>query len=184
MNPIDPPAQPPSEPTVAASPPAGPAGWPRGRFQGRLAFADAVRRVLGEAHLAHATEMILCDPDFADWPLGERAVAEGLQAWSQMGRSVRLLAHHFDAVVLGHARLVRWRGQWSHRVEARASRQMRVSDFPSVIIVDDWAMWRMDPDHGVFLAHLEPAECVLLRQRVEEVWAQSAPAFPSTTLGL
>ena len=65
-------------------------------------------------------EIVLSDPDFDDWPLGERAVVDALQAWSAAGRSFVLLAQRFDVFERGHARFVHWRRMWSHIVECRA----------------------------------------------------------------
>ena len=42
--------------------------------------------------------MVLCDATFEDWPLGERAVAESLQAWSRTGRRMTLLARGYELV--------------------------------------------------------------------------------------
>lgn len=182
-------AAPPTSPTASTrsplpSPTVDFSTWPSGRQQGRQAFADALRLVIGQAHQTAATEMFLCDPDFADWPLGERAVVEALDAWCLRGRSVRLLAHHYDTVIRSHARLVRWRGLWSHQTEARGSRQVRAVDFPSALVIGPWALWRVDADHGVFLSGVDTAMVQSLKERLAQLWSQSAPAFPSTTLGL
>ena len=64
------------------------------------------------AHPARFSELLLCDPDFADWPLGERPVVEHLPA--EPGRSKEsgmALLHSFYcwgqlAVVLGSTALL------------------------------------------------------------------------------
>ena len=51
----------------------------------------------------------LSDANFHDWPLGERAVVESLQAWARSGRRMTLRARTYDEVICRHARFVRWR---------------------------------------------------------------------------
>jgi peptidyl-tRNA hydrolase len=78
--------------------------------------------------------LILSDASFLDWPLGERAVAESLQAWSRPGRrKVILLARRYDEVMRRHARFVKWRQTWSHIIEARGCPSADELEFPSVI---------------------------------------------------
>ena len=79
---------------------------PQGRFEGRQAFAQLVRDALACAAREGWREIILSDPGFADWPLGERAVAQSLQAWSAGGRRCVLLARRYDEVPRRHARFV------------------------------------------------------------------------------
>ena len=62
-----------------------------GRFSGRAEFAELVRQALAAAAAQGWREIILSDPDFEDWPLGERAVAQSLNDWSKNGRK------HHDA---------------------------------------------------------------------------------------
>ena len=69
---------------------------PSGRFEGRKAFQQLVRDALAAAAREGWREMILSDPDFADWPLGERAVAEALNAWSVSGRRCIMLSRCWD----------------------------------------------------------------------------------------
>ena len=74
---------------------------PQGSLQGREAFRQAVRDAIAHAAAAPAqfSQLIFCDPDFADWPLGERAVADALQAWALRGHGqLLLLANHYDEV--------------------------------------------------------------------------------------
>lgn len=61
-----------------------PPGVPLGRHEGRLAFADLVRQSIAVADAQGWREWWWCDADFADWPLGERAVIESLERWVGM----------------------------------------------------------------------------------------------------
>ena len=64
--------------TPVQAPPPLPTGaqWPRS-----LSAADS--RCLATAAREGWREIILSDANFHDWPLGERAVVESLQAWAQ-----------------------------------------------------------------------------------------------------
>jgi hypothetical protein len=157
---------------------------PSGRFTGREAFRQLVREALEHAAREGWREIILCDPDFADWPLGERAVAQSLQEWAATGRRCTLLARRYDAVVRGHARFVTWRKTWNHIVDARACAQADPLELPSAIWSPGWVMQRLDPERCTGISGAEPERRVLLRESLQEWLLKSAPSFPASTLGL
>lgn len=157
---------------------------PAGRFEGRVAFQQLVRDALACAARDGWREIILCDADFEDWPLGERAVAESLQAWSASGRHCTLLARNWDAVVRRHARFVTWRRTWSHIIEARGCSSADPLDLPSAIWSPGWVMQRLDRDRSNGYSGSEPERRLLLRQGLQEWLQRSSPAFPASTLGL
>ena len=78
-------------------------------IDGRRSFEDAVRAALAEAAAAGWRELYWCDVDFANWPIGERAVVESLEQWVGSHRRLTLVALHYDALVKQHPRWVRWR---------------------------------------------------------------------------
>ena len=78
---------------------AQPAPLPVGRFAGREEFQGLVRSALDCAAREGWPELILSDADFWDWPLGEGAVIEALNAWVRQGRRLTLLARTYDEVV-------------------------------------------------------------------------------------
>ncbi len=100
---------------------AVPAGLPQGRLQGRSVFQQAVRDALQTAAREGWNEIIVCDANFADWPLGERAVADALQAWSRGGRRFVMLAMRYEGIPRWHARFVKWRQTWDHIIECRGA---------------------------------------------------------------
>ena len=159
-------------------------GLLEGRLDGRDAFATQVRRALACAAREGWREIVLSDASFADWPLGERAVAESLQAWSAGGRRCVLLARRYDEVVRRHARFVAWRRTWSHIVEARACPAADEADIPSAIWSPHWVLQRLDAQRSTGWAGREPERRVALRERLDEWLQKSSPAFPATTLGL
>lgn len=157
---------------------------PQGRFEGRVAFQQAVRDALATAAREGWRELVLSDPDFGDWPLGERAVAESLNAWASSGRRCILLARHYDEMPRRHARFVQWRQTWSHVVEAWGCRSADPLELPSAIWSPHWVMHRLDPVRCVGVAGVEPDRRLRLRELLDQWLGQGAPAFPATTLGL
>lgn len=156
-----------------------------GRFDGREAFADLVRTALSAAAHQGWNEIVFSDPDFADWPLGERASIEALQAWSASGRRLLLLARRFDLVERGHARFVTWRRTWDHIVECRAAgRTGAAEEVPSALWTPTWCLHRIDPERSRGVCSSVPQTRRELRESVDESWRQGRPAFPASTLGL
>lgn len=163
---------------------AGGGALPTGRFQGRKAFQQLVRDALACAAREGWREIILSDADFADWPLGERAVAESLAEWSALGRRATLLARRYDEVVRRHARFVTWRRTWAHIIEARSCASADALELPSAIWSPGWVMQRLDPQWCTGFSGHEPERRLLLRENLQEWLKQSSPGFPATTLGL
>ena len=164
---------------------APPAPLPEGRFSGREAFQQLVRDAFATAAREGWPEIIISDAYFHDWPLGERAVIESLNAWACSGRRFTMLACHYDEVIRSHARLERWRGTWDHLVTCRASRFAGPLDVPSVLWSPGWVLHRLDPERCNGVSTTQPQQRTLLRQTLKE-WLtnKSSSGFPSTTLGL
>ncbi|RIX81652.1 hypothetical protein [Acidovorax cavernicola] len=165
---------------------AAPAPLTEGRFDGREAFADLVREALAAAASQGWNEIVFSDPDFVDWPLGERASIEALQAWSGRGRRLLLLAGRFDLVERGHARFVTWRRTWDHIVECRATggRAGATEEVPSALWTPTWCLRRIDPERSRGVCSSEARARRDLRESVDERWRQGRPAFAASTLGL
>jgi hypothetical protein len=157
---------------------------PSRRFEGRTEFRQLVRDALAHAAQEGWREIILSDPGFGDWPLGERAVMDSLLAWSHSGRRITLLAQRYGDVVRQHARFVVWRQRWSHIVTAMACPSADAGELPSALWSPVWAMERLDVDRCNGYCGSEPERRLLLRERLGEWLAKSSPSFPSTTLGL
>lgn len=162
-----------------------PASLLEGRFDGPAAFAELIRQALAQAACAGWRELTISDASFSDWPLGERAVIESLNAWARPGRSLTMLAKNYDAVVRKHPRFVTWRITWSHLVECRASARADVLEIPSMLLGTDWVLNRLDPVRSVGVASSEPERTVAAAEVLRE-WLErkSSPAFASSTLGL
>jgi hypothetical protein len=163
---------------------AGRIELPSRRFEGRGEFRQLVRDALACAAQEGWREIILSDATFEDWPLGEREVAQSLQAWSKTGRQCVLLAKSYDDVLRLHARFVHWRGVWSHIVAAHGCRSADRLDLPSAFWSPAWVMERRDIERSNGYCGSEPDRRVLLRETLNEWLRKSSPAFPATTLGL
>jgi hypothetical protein len=157
---------------------------PDGRFEGREDFRQLVRDALAAAAREGWRELILSDASFEDWPLGERSVIDALQAWSQTGRRMVLLARRYDTVLRQHARFVQWRGRWSHIIEARACPAADPLDLPSAIWTPHWVLERREPERSIGYCGGEPERRVALREVLQEWLQKSTPSFPATMLGL
>lgn len=157
---------------------------PSRRFEGREEFRQLVRDALARAARDGWREIILSDASFEEWPLGERAVAESLLAWSHSGRRMTLLARRYDSMVRQHARFVQWRGKWSHIVTATACPSADPLEIPSAIWSPEWVLERRDIERSNGYCGSEPDRRVMLRESLDEWLRKSTPGFPATTLGL
>ena len=157
-----------------------------GRFQGIEAFRERVRAALAHAAQAGWRELILSDPDFHDWPLGERAVAESLQQWATAGpgRKLVMLAGHYDDVIRNHARFVTWRKTWAHLIECRRCTAADAAALPSALWTPSWALHRLELTHSAGVCTTLPAQRLALHEALQEALRQSSPAFPATTMRL
>jgi hypothetical protein len=151
----------------------------RGEFQAALhhAFAQAAQR--------GCRELWLCDEDFADWPLGERAVVEQFGQWAASNRQLTLLARSFDQVARRHARWVEWRRTWSHIVNCRTNTEIETGGFPTVLLAPGVVSVRLSDlvHHRGRLSH-DKADEVHCRELIDAVLQHSEEAFPATTTGL
>lgn len=157
----------------------------QGRFSGREAFQQLVRDAFAAAASEGWREIIISDAHFHDWPLGERAVNDHLQAWARGGHRFTVLACSYDDVVRRHARFVRWRSTWGHLLHCYRAPNVEPQDIPSAIWSPDWVLQRFDTERCVGMTSTEPERRVLLRETLHE-WlrTKSSPGFAATTLGL
>lgn len=76
-------------------PDAPPPPLPEGRREGRAQFSDLVRQAFATAATEGWKHIVVCDGDFADWPLGEREVVASLNAWAKQGRTLHMIARQY-----------------------------------------------------------------------------------------
>ncbi|MDT8991019.1 hypothetical protein RQP54_09105 [Curvibacter sp. APW13] len=176
-----------SEPPSAneSSPPLqAPQGLASGRFSGPSEFAQCLRDALSQAAAQGWPWMVWSDPDFHDWPLGERLVVEQLNAWAHAGRHLRMLARRYDDVVRLHPRFVTWRQQWDHLIECRVCSHVPGLELPSVLWAPDHAVLRMDLERSIGWRGGERQRLVQIGAEVQECYQHGSVGFPATTLGL
>lgn len=164
--------------------PPMPAPLPEGRLEGRAAFQDAVRTAMAAAEAQGWPQLVLCDPDFLDWPLGERAVVEALDAWARRGRTLRLLAADFSRLREAHPRFLRWRTTWGHLVEAHVCPHAPDHELPTALWTPTWTLECLDPVHFTAVATTAADRRVALSERLMGWWRRGTPGFPATTIGL
>ena len=160
-------------------------GLPEGPFIGRESFRAAVRQALAEAARAGWRELIVCDASFFDWPLGERAVVQALDAWARgAGQRFTVLAQRYDAVERLHPLFVGWRRQWAHKIECRSVRVADPLELPSALWSPGWALQRLDALRSGGVSGAQPERVLHLRESLSAWLERSSPAFAATTLGL
>ena len=157
----------------------------RAIFDSRSDFQNAVRGAFAEAALVGCREIWLVDDDFADWPLGERAVIDDLSQWVAAHRSFSVIARSFDEITRRHTRWVTWRRQFSHVVHCRTNNELEAGQMPSILLATGLLSVRLH-DHVSYrgVASRETADAVQWRELIDAVLQRSEEAFPATTLGL
>lgn len=152
---------------------------------GRGEFHAAVRGALAEAAVAGWRELWLCDPDFANWPLGEPGVIDSLTRWADGQRKLTLLALHYDEVSRRHPRWVQWRRRWAHGVQCRALPDLRAEDVPVLLHARGALTLQLfDPLRYRGSLSSLAADDLRARERIDAILQRSVDAFPATTLGL
>jgi hypothetical protein len=151
----------------------------------RSGFHDALRGAFAEVAGAACREIWLCDEDFADWPLGERAIVEQLTQWAASSRRLTLLARSFDEVARRHPRWVAWRRDWSHIVSCRTNTELAVGEFPTIFWGFGTLSVRLSDvvHHRGRISHAK-AEELRCKEQIDAVSQRSEEAFPATTTGL
>jgi hypothetical protein len=157
---------------------------PSGRFEGPVAFQQAVRDAFACAAQMGWHDMVISDASFEDWPLHERVVSDALHAWARSGRKLTMVAARYDGVVRNQARFVTFRQRWDHIIECRVCRQRDALDFPSVIWSPAWALRRLDLVRSTGVCSTAADRRMHIREELDALLAISSPGFPATTLGL
>jgi hypothetical protein len=151
----------------------------------RTEFLDAVRNAFTLAEQGGAREIVLVDPDFADWPLNERAVIESLSRWIDSSRVLVVLAHSFDELARRQLRFVEWRRQWAHVVQCRNDPDLEAEQIPTLLLVPGLSCIRLlDRIRHRGTVSNRPVDLTECRETVDALLQRTVEAFPVTTLGL
>lgn len=166
------------------NPEAGLMPLPVGPFAGRETFRDRLRQAIMRAAQERWRRMVWCDVDFADWPLGERAVVEALNGWALQRGQLLMMADDFQAVPRVAPLFVRWRQQWSHRVECLALTDVAMSDVPSFLASPEWCLRRQDPLRFSGSCASDAPTLAELNELIASLRDKGVPSFPADVLGL
>ena len=151
----------------------------------RSEFHAALRAAFGEAAAAGTREIWLCDEDFADWPLGERAVIDDLTRWATSSRRLTLIARDFDELVRRHPRFVTWRRHWAHIVSCCANTEIATGEMPTLLVAAGTVNVRLsDAIHHRGRWSHEAADELRCQEQNDAILQRSAESFPATTAGL
>ena len=151
----------------------------------RSDFHEAIRSAFVHAAENDADEIVVVDPNFADWPLNERAIAASLATWVSSRRRLTVFAKDFDEMARRHSRFVEWRRQWSHVVQCRTDDEVDNESLPTLLLVPGMVVVRLlDRVRYRGLASGRPIDLEEGRRTIDALLQRSNEAFPSTTLGL
>lgn len=148
-------------------------------------FRAAVLAAVLDAAQGQARQLVMVDPDFADWPLDEPALTEALSVFARRpGRELQLLAADYERVRRSCPRFTRWRTLFGHAVDARLATDEQ-AELPGVVVVDGCRAVRLDDRrHGRGCTFDDPPEVHALRQSIDALLQRASPGFAATTLGL
>jgi hypothetical protein len=151
----------------------------------RSEFLQALREGFALAAEQGCRELLLSDPDFADWPLGEPEVLDHLTRWAFAHRKLTMLGGHFDEVSRRHARFAQWRRQWSHIVECRSPDSDDERDTPTLLLAPGLVTLKL-LNRAQYRASwsTDEGDAVRAREHLDALLQRSVEAFPATTLGL
>ncbi|HEY2189883.1 MAG TPA: hypothetical protein VGH48_15105 [Caldimonas sp.] len=151
----------------------------------RSEFVDAIRVAFALAAQDGAREILIVDPNFADWPLNDHAVVDSLTAWVDSRRSLTLFADSFDEIARRQSRFVEWRRQWAHVVRCRTDPELEAEQVPTILLAAGATCVRLvDRVRYRGTVSSRPIDMTECREAIDALLQRSAEAFPVTTLGL
>ncbi len=154
-------------------------------IQSRGEFQQAIRDAFERAATQGCREIWLCDTDYADWPLGERAVVDALTRWAYAHRRLHMLASSFDDIVRRHPRFVEWRRNWAHVIDCRQLEDLAPELVPRMWLAPGLGAVRLvDPLRFRGFVDAQTADLVPATQTLQDLAEKSEEAFPATLLGL
>jgi hypothetical protein len=151
----------------------------------RSGFHAAVREAFAALPASACSEVVICDTDFADWPLGEISVIDSLTQWVRPSRKLTVYAQNFDDLQRRHPRWVTWRRQFAHAVECRVVEPLEQGRMPMLFTARAGFTVRVfDATRYRGTISLDARDAVLAREQIDAISQRSAEGFPATTLGL
>lgn len=172
------------EMTSKAGEGASATGLPTGQFHGIASFQAVVRQVFALAAPRAWQKIVICDPNYEAWPLGEAQLVDDLKAWSSRGRELVMLAHRFDWVQARQARYVEWRKTWSHIVNCCVLATNDCEATQTLIWTPEWALQMQDAERFACVSSENPRFRSELASKLTGFAQRGRPGFPVTVLGL
>jgi hypothetical protein len=151
-------------------------------FDTRAGCEAALRACVGRARAT----LQLFDPDFAVFPLGDRAIDAALRTFLAGGGTLQLAMHATGHIERHYPRFLRLLRDHAHRVECRlTSRALRQLTDSFCIADGDSIVRRYHSAHFRGEAAFDaPAATDTARERFAAIWAESSPTLQPTTTGL
>jgi hypothetical protein len=155
-------------------------------IDGRAGFIAALRWAFGTAFEQGARRIVCCDAAFADWPLDDPALLQGLTTWlKRPQRRLVLLARSYDEVPRRCPRFTAWRNDWAHAIEAWIAPEEMAADLPTVLVSDGAVCVHLiDALHWRGRAELDERRARQWCEELDVVLQRSERGFGVNTLGL
>jgi hypothetical protein len=151
----------------------------------RADFRAAVRTAFTQAEVRDATEILIIDPTFNEWPLNEPALVDSLGRWVDSRKTLTVFAHDFGELARHQLRFVAWRRQWSHVVHCRSDPELEAEQIPTLLLVPGVTCVRLLDRVSVRgIASQRAVDLADGRETIDALLQRSVEAFPVTTLGL
>lgn len=155
------------------------------RFTGLAEFRNALLAFLQNAAAEHWPQLLLCDPDFALWPLADTEVLAALEHWSGRSQKLTIVASNYRHIEQHFARFTQWRRRWDHIIHAHAAAPVHSGSLPHCILaMPHQALQVLDPVRCRGLVLHEPIMLRQLQEVTDEILLKALPAFPASTIGL
>jgi hypothetical protein len=152
----------------------------------RSGFRAALLWGFDSAFAQGARRIVCCDDGFADWPLDDAALLQGLTTWLQRPqRRLVLLARHYDEVPRRCPRFNGWRSNWTHAIDAWVAPEEMARDLPTVLVSDGAvSVHLIDALHWRGRAELDERRARHWGEELDVVLQRSERGFSVNTLGL
>ena len=152
----------------------------------RSGWHAAVTWAFTTAMAQGARRIVVVDADFADWPLDDTALLQGLTDWlRQPQRRLVLLAASFDALPRRCPRFTAWRAPWSHAIEGWQAPEELARDLPTVLSCDKSdSVQLIDPLHWRGRVALDDRRALQWCEEIDVVLQRSERALGVRHLGL
>lgn len=155
-------------------------------FDTRDGFVSAVHAAMTLAAARQARRMVWVDTDFADWPIDDAGLVQGLGDWLRLPqRRLQLLAVDPEALRRRCARFMSLYRLWSHAIEVSAPAADDVPGWPCLLLVEGTVLVRVrDKQRWRGGCSTDAVTLHACREGVDALLQRSEAALPVTTLGL